>query len=109
MFTKKPLWDFLTLPCSFNDEIILEKETLLNPILWSPSEERIKSSQMFAFMQSINQKYKLDLDSFAKLHKWSIVNKADFWSSVWDFFQVIGSKGTEPYIYPENKIQLQDS
>ncbi|MDC0969299.1 acetoacetate--CoA ligase [Alphaproteobacteria bacterium] len=82
----------------------MEKETLSNPILWSPSEERIKSSQMFKFLQNINAKYDLNLDSFSELHNWSIENKSEFWSSIWDFFKIIGSKGIEPYIKPVNKM-----
>jgi acetoacetyl-CoA synthetase len=82
----------------------MEKETLSNPILWSPSEERIQSSQMYKFMFYINKKYNLNLDSFSELHNWSVENKSDFWSSVWDFFKIIGSKGTEPYIEPVNKM-----
>jgi acetoacetyl-CoA synthetase len=59
---------------------------------------------MFAFMQIINEKYNLNLGSFPELHNWSIENKSDFWPSVWDFFEIIGSKGTEPYIDPVNKM-----
>ena len=82
----------------------MEKEVLLNPVLWSPSEERIKSSQMYKFMLYINEKYNLKLGNFSELHNWSIENKSNFWSSVWDFFQVKGSKGMKPYIEPENKM-----
>ena len=73
----------------------MEKEILSNPVLWSPSEERIKSSQMYKFMLYINEKYNLKLVNFSELHNWSIENKSNFWSSVWDFFQVKGSKGNE--------------
>jgi acetoacetyl-CoA synthetase len=82
----------------------MKKEVIINPILWSPSGERIKSSQMFKFMENINEKYDLNLLGFSELHNWSIKNKNDFWLSVWDFFQVIGSKGIEPYIDPVNKM-----
>ena len=55
----------------------MEKETLSNPILWSPSDKRIKSSQMFKFMLYINRKYNLNLVSFPELYSWSIKNKND--------------------------------
>ena len=57
----------------------MENFFLTNPILWYPSEERIKSSQMFRFLQNINEKYNLNLDSFSELHNWSIENKSEFW------------------------------
>ena len=59
----------------------MEKEALLNPVLWSPSEERIKSSKMYKFMLYINEKYNLKLVNFSELHNWSIENQSNFWSS----------------------------
>ena len=60
----------------------MKKEIVSNPILWSPSEEKIKSSQMYKFMKNINEKYNINLDSFTNLHNWSIENKSDFWSLI---------------------------
>ena len=76
----------------------MKKEIVSNPVLWSPSEERVKSSQMYKFIKIINEKHNINIKDFTDLHTWSIKNKADFWSIVWDFFNVIGSKGTKPYI-----------
>ena len=82
----------------------MEKDKVTNPVMWTPSDERIKSSQMFRFIQNINEKYNIDLISFANLHSWSVNNKSDFWSSIWDFFEIIGSKGNAPYVNPENQM-----
>ena len=35
--------------------------------------------------------FDLVLTSFADLHSWSVNNKSDFWSSIWDYFEIIGS------------------
>ncbi|MDC1260984.1 acetoacetate--CoA ligase [Pseudomonadota bacterium] len=75
-----------------------------NSTLWIPSEERIKNSEMYNFIKNINSKNKLDIKSFDDLHKWSINKKSDFWSNVWDYFDVIGTKGNEPYIDPLNHM-----
>ena len=82
----------------------MKKEIVSNPVLWSPSDERVKSSQMYKFMKIINKKNNINIQNFTDLHTWSIENKADFWSAIWDFFDVIGSKGMEPYIDPINKM-----
>ena len=55
----------------------METESFLNPILWSPSDQKIKSSQMFQFIQKVNDKYNLNLDSFSELYNWSIEYKSD--------------------------------
>ncbi len=82
----------------------MEKYMSSNPVMWSPSDEEIKSSQMYKFIIDINDKYNLDLISFNDLHSWSVNNKSDFWSSIWDFFNIIGFKGNAPYIDPENQM-----
>jgi acetoacetyl-CoA synthetase len=82
----------------------MKQDIISHPVLWSPSNERVKSSQMYKFMKIINKKNNVDIHDFTNLHSWSIENKADFWSAVWDFFDVIGSKGMEPYIDPINQM-----
>jgi len=82
----------------------MKKEVVLNPVMWSPPNKRVKSSRMYEFMSDINKKYNLNLTSFTNLHNWSIENKSNFWSSIWDFFEIIGSKGVEPYIEPKNQM-----
>ena len=82
----------------------MSEDTISNPTLWSPSEKRIKESEMYRFIKTINNKNKLDIKSFDDLHKWSINKKSDFWSNVWDYFNIIGTKGNEPYIDPLNDM-----
>ena len=82
----------------------MQKDIVLNPVMWTPSDERIKSSQMLKFIKGVNDRYNLDLISFVDLHSWSVNNESDFWSSIWDFFEIIGSKGNTPYIEPENQM-----
>ena len=64
----------------------MEKEVVSNPVMWSPLDKRVKSSRMHKFMSDINKKYNLNLANFTDLHKWSIENKINFWSFIWDFF-----------------------
>ena len=54
----------------------MEKEVLLNPVLWSPAEERIKSSQMYKFMLYINEKYNLKLDNPNTPNQGSFIGRA---------------------------------
>ena len=50
----------------------------MSKLLWKPSEERIKQSNMYRFMQYINQKYGKNLMDYPQLHQWSVENIADF-------------------------------
>ena len=44
----------------------MEKDMFSNPVMWIPSDEKIKSSQMYKFMKKINAQYNLNL---IKVHK----------------------------------------
>ena len=48
----------------------MKKDIVLNPVIWSPSDERIKSSQMYQFIQNINlsSRYHSFLLTSAKLN-----------------------------------------
>ena len=63
-------------------------------LLWQPSEERIKSTNMYRFMMFINEKYNKDLDEYGQLYQWSIENIPDFWASMWEFAEI---KTSKPY------------
>ncbi len=82
----------------------MKKKLVSNPILWSPSNERVQSSQMYKFIETINKKDNIDIQNFTDLHTWSINNKADFWSLIWDFYKIKGYKGIKPYIDPLNQM-----
>ena len=62
--------------------------------LWKPSSKSIKNSQLFKFEKFIAKKFNKKFNvNFNKIHDWSVKNQGDFWSSVWDFSKVKGSKG----------------
>lgn len=67
-------------------------------LLWSPSEERIRASNMYRFMTFVNERYGLDLEDYESLHRWSVDNIAECWASIWDFVGVKASKGYEQVV-----------
>ncbi|MGH8380831.1 acetoacetate--CoA ligase [Pseudomonas sp.] len=60
----------------------------MNEVLWRPSEARIQASRMDAFRREVNRKYDLTLADYEQLHRWSIEQRAAFWQTLADFFQV---------------------
>ncbi len=63
-------------------------------LLWKPSEERIKSTNMYRFMNHINEKFNKDFSEYEELYKWSVENIPDFWDTIWKF---AGIKTSKPY------------
>lgn len=59
--------------------------------LWSPSQDRIADTNMYQFMQAMNAKHQLDMQSYADLHAWSVADIANFWQEIWQLGGVISS------------------
>ena len=57
--------------------------------MWKPSREAITGSQMMQFIAFINSRFNLAIKDYSQLYQWSIDKVEDFWSSFWDFSQVI--------------------
>ena len=61
-------------------------------LLWEPSEERIKQTNMYRFMQAVNEKYGKNFSDYDGLYQWSIDNIEDFWAIMWDFANIKASR-----------------
>jgi hypothetical protein len=69
--------------------------------LWKPSQQRIESSALMAFVRTLEQRYGLRIkfdplkqpfDWYKELHRWSIENLEEFWSSFWKFTNIVHSR-----------------
>ncbi|MCJ7685583.1 MAG: acetoacetate--CoA ligase, partial [Desulfobacteraceae bacterium] len=63
-------------------------------LLWQPSEDRIKKTNIYRFTGFINDKYNKDFTEYDPLYQWSIENIPDFWASMWEFAEI---KTSKPY------------
>ncbi len=68
-----------------------------NPeIIWKPSSESKKSSNLSRFIEIVNRKHSLSIKTeYQDIWSWSVNNIESFWSLIWDFSQIKGSKGTK--------------
>ena len=73
-------------------------------MLWKPSEERIKDSNMYRFMHVINEKYGTDFREYGPLYQWSIDNIPEFWASFWDYADIKHSKTYDTIINDLSKM-----
>ncbi len=80
---------------------------MLKP-LWEPTEQRIKESNMFNFMQRVNQKHGTTFSHYDALYQWSIDNLVLFWEEMWQYAEIIASKGYDRVIDdPTNMLGAQ--
>jgi len=60
--------------------------------LWLPSKERMKQANVTKFINAVNKKHSLDINSYNELYKWSVENIQDFWAAMWEFGEIKASR-----------------
>jgi acetoacetyl-CoA synthetase len=59
--------------------------------LWAPSEDRIRNTNIYRFMETVNTKYTVGLTDYNQLYQWSIDHIGDFWETMWTFAGIVAS------------------
>ncbi len=72
--------------------------------LWRPSEDRIKNTNMYRFMNYINDRFGKDFKSYDPMWEWSIENLSDFWAAIWDFMEIKHSKKYDKVLVDGDKM-----
>jgi len=67
-------------------------------LLWKPSEKRIKNSNMYKFMNFVNERYGTDFTEYRPLYTWSVDNIPEFWAAFWDFANIKYSKSYDTVV-----------
>ena len=70
----------------------------MGKLLWKPSEELIRKANITRFIEFVNKKYSLKINSYAQLYDWSVENIPDFWAAMWEFGEVIASRGYDKVV-----------
>ncbi len=76
----------------------------MSKCLWQPSEERIKSTNMYGFMNLVNEKYGKDFKEYTDLWEWSVDNLENFWTLAWNFIDIKASQTFDKAIDDPNKM-----
>jgi acetoacetyl-CoA synthetase len=63
-------------------------------MLWKPTEEQIRNSNMYRFMNFVNEKFGQNFSEYTPLYEWSVDNVVDFWTAMWEFADI---KASVPY------------
>src|SRR4051794_8379356 len=61
--------------------------------IWTPSPERIARANMTRFLAFVRERRDLDASTYAELHAWSVADPLAFWSAMWDFGGILGTRG----------------
>src|SRR6266699_2491420 len=63
-------------------------------LLWEPSEKMKQQSNLTKYMQWLESQKGLHFDDPEKLWEWSVNSLEEFWSTIWEYFQI---KSSKPY------------
>ncbi|MEO8753219.1 MAG: AMP-binding protein, partial [Casimicrobiaceae bacterium] len=61
--------------------------------LWEPTAQRVAQANLTAFAAAIGAQHGVDVGTYARLWRWSIDHKWDFWRAIWNYGGVIGVPG----------------
>uniref|UniRef100_UPI001C607368 AMP-binding protein n=1 Tax=Nonomuraea rhizosphaerae TaxID=2665663 RepID=UPI001C607368 len=63
-------------------------------LLWEPTEDVVARARLTSYLKTLDRAG----ESYEDVWRWSIDDPAAFWTSIWDYFGVIGERGDGPVI-----------
>jgi acetoacetyl-CoA synthetase len=67
-------------------------------VLWSPSAATISRARISHYARWLAAERNVITDDYAGLWRWSVTEPGPFWSSIWDYFGVLGERGDGPVL-----------
>ena len=88
--------------------------------LWEPSARAVEEAQVTQFARQVIRKHRLDANSYAEFHDWTVEHPEEFWNELWDACNVIASrKGNTVLVdgdqmpgarwYPEARLNIAEN
>ncbi|NOR10249.1 MAG: acetoacetate--CoA ligase [Desulfovibrionaceae bacterium] len=70
----------------------------MSRLLWQPSAERMRNTNMYNFMEYVNSRHGKSLGKYDDLYEWSIEESPVFWATLWDYGEVIHSRSYDQVV-----------
>ena len=72
--------------------------------LWAPTDDQVENSNMTRFAGDAGDRWGRNLGTYRSLHNWSVTEPDEFWRSIWDWTNVIGSGSTDPVVQNSDRV-----
>ncbi|UCG12250.1 MAG: acetoacetate--CoA ligase [Deltaproteobacteria bacterium] len=76
----------------------------MGKLLWQPSKQRLKETNMYGFMQYVNGLHGQDFADYFDLYRWSIEESPAFWATFWDYAGVNCSRVYDQVVDDVNRL-----
>ena len=70
----------------------------MSQVCWTPSPERVRDANISRFIQLTGSEIDPAVVDFDSLYEFSLSSPGDFWSAIWEFFEVTGHKGARDIV-----------
>ncbi len=72
--------------------------------LWQPDSDSIDQANITQFAKQVGSRYKISLNTYDQLHRWSVDHSEAFWQEVWQFCDVRASKLCGTIVQDKNEM-----
>ncbi len=76
----------------------MKLEAAEGELLWTPSPEIRRTCRMSQYIAWLGRERGRDFGSYAALHAFSTAEPAEFWRTIWDYFEVLGQPPSGPVL-----------
>jgi acetoacetyl-CoA synthetase len=70
-------------------------------VLWEPDAKTVRNARITRFMSWLAAERDLRFGGYDDLWQWSVTSPGDFWTTIWDYFEVLGERGQDPALAGE--------
>ncbi|HWL98398.1 MAG TPA: acetoacetate--CoA ligase [Nocardioidaceae bacterium] len=74
-------------------------------LLWTPSPERVASTNLAAFTDWVQRRYEREFPTYQHLWAWSVEETEPFWEAIWAYF---GVRASQPYLQVLDGTRMPD-
>jgi len=65
-------------------------------VLWEPDGNTVSNARISRYMRWLAGRGAGEFAGYQDLWAWSVAHPGDFWTSIWDYFEVLGDRGDGP-------------
>ena len=65
-------------------------------VLWEPDDKTVRNARITRFMSWLESRNQLHPGGYQDLWQWSVSQPGEFWTAIWDYFEVLGDRGDGP-------------
>jgi acetoacetyl-CoA synthetase len=65
-------------------------------VLWQPDARSAERARITGYLSWLRSQRGIDAASYQELWRWSVTQPGTFWTTIWDFFEVLGTRGSGP-------------